>query len=248
MRKNYYVYVYYRPDDGRPFYIGKGHGKRYLQHLTDKPEYCHNKRLTGTIRNYLSEGSKPHIEIYANELTEDEALALEIELIKKYGRKGIDPDGILMNISEGGEKTGPAKGSIGRPHTEESKRKSSETKKKKFASGETVAWNKGMQMSEEFGKRIRETRTEKSRIAASQNAKKAHSARIGAGQSDHQKNVVRLMRQKSYVLTDPTGKEYNITNMSKFCRENDLPNGVTNLFSVASGKLKSYKGWKARYA
>lgn len=50
---------------------------------------------------------------------------------------------------------------------------------------------------------------------------------------------------RSYVVTAPTGIEYEITNLHKFCRENNLCS--VNMTIVAQSKRADYKGWKCRY-
>lgn len=99
----FYVYMWLREKDsktalaGTPYYIGKGNGKR----ATDG-------RRKGIPKN------KENIVIVESNLSEEAAFALEIELIKKYGRKDIKT-GILINLSDGGE------GQSGYRHTEETK-------------------------------------------------------------------------------------------------------------------------------
>jgi group I intron endonuclease len=46
---------------------------------------------------------------------------------------------------------------------------------------------------------------------------------------------------KEWIVTDPTGKQYQIKNLNRFCKENNLCCG--NMQYVALGKYKQHKGW-----
>lgn len=80
---DYYVYLYLR-EDGSPYYVGKG--RRYRCNVNHK---------------HIPVPPKDRIVKYSTNLSNDEALVLERNLIKKYGRE-ID-GGILLNLQEGGE-------------------------------------------------------------------------------------------------------------------------------------------------
>jgi hypothetical protein len=81
----FYVYLYLR-EDGTPYYVGKGKGKRAF-----------SKNRTINIPE-----DKTRIVFHSENLTEDEAFTLEKELIAKYGRKD-NGTGILRNLTDGGE-------------------------------------------------------------------------------------------------------------------------------------------------
>jgi hypothetical protein len=100
MKNKYYVYFYLR-DDGTPYYIGKGTGKRaYSKHLGRKntPDF--------------KPKDENKILIYKTDLTENEAFDLEKEMIAEFGLKS--ENGMLINLTYGGE------GSSGYKHTQES--------------------------------------------------------------------------------------------------------------------------------
>ena len=106
----------YLREDGTPYYVGKGTGYRaYSKDRTIKPP----KDLSRII-------------FHAQNLTEEEAFAIEIEQIKKYGRVNNNT-GILRNLTDGGE------GSSGNIVSEETRAKLSANIKKAYANPEVRA-------------------------------------------------------------------------------------------------------------
>lgn len=99
--KTFYTYLYLR-EDGTPYYVGKGHGKRAYN--------WHGKMIAvPKDRNRIS--------ITPAE-SEESAFQTEKTLIKLWGRKNNET-GILRNKTDGGE------GNSGYIPSEESKRKNS---------------------------------------------------------------------------------------------------------------------------
>lgn len=103
----FYVYQYI-DESGKPYYIGKGSGKRIHSH--------HTRTVVPPIKQRI---------IIKNGLTNEEAKQLEGKLISKYGRK-ID-GGILDNI-----KINQWACAVGWKHSEEAKRKISNGNKGKI--------------------------------------------------------------------------------------------------------------------
>ncbi len=94
----YYVYQLVDPRNNQPFYIGKGKGRRAKTHLWVIPE-TRNVYKENKIASIRDAGFEPKIEYIAeNIIDEDLAYNIETSMIKKYGRKGYDQNGILTNI------------------------------------------------------------------------------------------------------------------------------------------------------
>jgi hypothetical protein len=115
---NFYTYAYLR-EDGTPYYIGKGRGRRaFLKHSGFYPP------------------SKNRILFLKKNLAEEEAFRHEIYMISIFGRKDLET-GILHNKTNGGDGCSGKimtekdienrrKGRIGKPLSESHKRKIAE--------------------------------------------------------------------------------------------------------------------------
>lgn len=102
LEKIYYVYVLFRPWDGSPFYVGKGKGRRWLDH--DRESHRgRNKHLSNIFKKAQAQALEiPRIKIREN-LTETEAFEIEIAFIRAIGRKR--DGGPLVNATNGGDGT-----------------------------------------------------------------------------------------------------------------------------------------------
>lgn len=92
MIDKFYVYILFRPWDGSPCYVGKGHGNRW-RHFS--------KNRNPHLRNIIAKagGEVPHVKIRQN-LAEDEAFSIERAFIKAIGRGDVGP---LVNMTDGGD-------------------------------------------------------------------------------------------------------------------------------------------------
>jgi hypothetical protein len=118
----YYVYLLIDPRTNVPFYVGKGSGRR---------------AKVSRSRESIKIGVECEIKFVATSLSHIEALRLEIEQIRQYGR--VRDSGCLINRTLGG---GGMRGYI----SEETKRKLSQIMKGKFV---------GKQMSDSTRKKMR---------------------------------------------------------------------------------------------
>jgi len=115
MENIYYVYVYMDPlKPGsysykglnfsflyEPFYIGKGKKRRYLSHLNENNLNSNNTFMNNKLKKILKLVTEPFIlKLYEN-LTEEDAYNIEIDLISKIGKR-TKKQGPLTNLSDGG--------------------------------------------------------------------------------------------------------------------------------------------------
>lgn len=111
---NFYLYYLRRPDKvdpldeskGQPFYIGKGQNCRFKEHRKEAERLLHRpgrkQYKISIIHSLWKQGLDFEEEIYLDNLSEEDAFALEMAAIEQYGRKD-NGTGILANLTDGGE-------------------------------------------------------------------------------------------------------------------------------------------------
>lgn len=233
----YYVYAIINPKTDKPFYIGKGTGNRYRQHLSDKEAYSVNKRLTGKIRLIREEtGNDPEIHILHDNLEESTAYEIEEKLILEYGRKGYEDHGILMNHLESGRPpsySGENNPFYGKTHSEETRKKMSEAKK------DFVPWNKGQAMLDETKEKLRERASE--RVEENrQHAKNMHEFNRGKKHSQEWKDKISKGNASRWLITYPNGRTEEILSINAWGKAN----GVSHANLIKHGHSKGYKAMK----
>lgn len=114
MNNNYYVYILTDPTDDIPFYVGKGTGKRFLNHekeveeqinwwsslKNDSPEKLLSLKQR-VIFDLKQKGLSYKFELIEN-LSESDSFVLEQALIAWFGRR-LCGNGILTNVLSGGK-------------------------------------------------------------------------------------------------------------------------------------------------
>lgn len=82
-----------------PFYIGKGKNNRGEMHLSiNNFEINSNPKKVNKINSIRKNGYEPKFVKIKEFLDENAAYDFEAELIKKYGRSGLDENGVLTNL------------------------------------------------------------------------------------------------------------------------------------------------------
>jgi hypothetical protein len=100
----FYIYAYIDPRTDLPFYIGKGKDTRKFDHLNEASSKKENKEKFKIIKELKSLNLSPVIiELETNIENELMAYNREDYYILTYGRKGIEPNGILTNKTIGGK-------------------------------------------------------------------------------------------------------------------------------------------------
>tara|TARA_S200002703_G_scaffold123480_1_gene109444 strand:+ start:42 stop:566 length:525 start_codon:yes stop_codon:yes gene_type:complete len=157
----FYTYAYLR-EDGSPYYIGKGTGRRIDSTNHRAPVPPKDRRLK-----------------LKDNLTEQEAYKHEMYMIGVYGRKDLGT-GILINMSDGGGDD------TGYKHSEERKEKISKSLKGRPKSEEWKAMmrekmkgkNVGKKRTDEQRRDISERQTGKKNRGWSKEAKRRQSERM----------------------------------------------------------------------
>jgi len=113
----HYVYIYLNPlEPGdysyngikmcyKPFYVGVGIGRRYYFHITEaksKRMIPSNPYKTNIIKKILKSNLLPHIIFIKSNISRNDALIIEREIISVFGN--IYTNGVLSNMTDGGEK------------------------------------------------------------------------------------------------------------------------------------------------
>jgi hypothetical protein len=225
-----YVYIYLDPrkTPAEPIYVGKGNGKRASFHKTR----ANNPILKRKIAKMNGLGLEPIVEIYQDNLSDQEALNLEIQLISKFGRIDLKT-GTLCNLTEGGE------GSSGRIMSEETKKLWSQQRKGKKQTEAQYAANCNRIISEETRKK--QSEANKGRKLSPDVIAKIAKSNTGSKRSEETKLLLSKQRKGKQTGADnPAAIKINIYNnlnelvytcngdFKNICKENGLPTSALN--------------------
>jgi hypothetical protein len=225
---NFVVYAYMRKN-GTPYYIGKGRPERPYKDLG---------------RPCKKPSDKSRIVILHENIDEQTAFRIEIELIAKYKRKDLYPeDGLLYNKSDGGE------GASGTIVSEKTRKKQSESRKGK----NNYNYKPRDWYHPEHGEVLQKSSRELVEIFPDMGLNEGCLNAVYRGEKTNNKGWKRLKdknlnhRRKNNIPRDWYHEEYgeikntSITELVKKYPEQKL--SVSALCTVAKGENISHKGW-----
>lgn len=189
MHKNYYVYQHRKKDTNEIFYVGKGKKSRYLEE-SNRNNYWHN---IVNKHGFISE-------ILFENLDEELALLIEIELIDKYKKLNYN----LCNLTCGGE------GVSGLKHSTETKKKLSN-----YASQRKISENSRKKISEYWKGKKRKLFSEEHRNKISEKRKLQKMKPL----SEETKNKISLANKGKKRTLEQKNKISEATKLAKIKRE-----------------------------
>lgn len=186
--------------------------KRWKRHTWTCTQKNPRMAITHAINKYGKENFT--IELIYTASSISELNEKEIFYIKLFD--SLSPNGYNLSI-----------GGMNRVHSEETRKKISESNKGRIVSDET------RRKSSESHKGFKVTEETKEKLRIANTGKKV---------SEKTRLLCSEKLAKTYTLVSPTGELVTFTNMTKFCKENNL--SKSKLCLVAQGKRNHHQGWK----
>lgn len=210
----FYTYAYLR-EDGTPYYVGKGKGRRLY------------KKGKGEVGKPTD---KSRIIFLKQNLTEQEALNHEMYMIAVLGRIDLGT-GILRNKTDGGDGISGYK--FSQEHISKLKeRECSEETRQKLREAHKKIWG-----NQELRRRMSDMK--KGIPIPEERKKRISMSHMGKIVSEETKQKLRENNVKYlYEIKDPEGIIYTTDNLNYFCKMNGLDTAAMQ--RVCSGKQKSH--------
>lgn len=247
--KYYYVYIYRHPITRLPFYVGKGLDKRMFVHLNETFENTENRKKYAVIKGLLNKGLKPLIGRYAKNLDESAAYDIEERLIAKWGRRDIDPGGILTNICANNRPPN----STGRIQSDTTKQnisiKNSGKNNGMFGRKGELSPRYGIGLSGSSNGFYGKTHSKEFKEA---NAERSRNRAGTWNQSDNQKQIASEVNRNVWLITKPNGEEIKVDNLKQFCKDNNMSKHAAELLQrvyrqyTKTGRIIKWKEWNCQ--
>jgi hypothetical protein len=264
MNNIFYVYHLIDPNTNTPFYVGKGCNIRIFDHIKStksKRLYKINKYLFYKIRKLLKNGRNIIYKKIIENVDESTAFCVELDEIKKYGRKNNNT-GILCNMTDGGE------GTSGHCLTNETKTLMSKKRIEFLKNNPSIKQNMVITIKNlsdfcrknnlNISKMWKLMHGQKNEYKNYKNIdyfangmkRKSNIKKIKIWHEINKKSFSEKMKsvynvtshQKCYKFVSPNGNIVDICNLRKFCLENKLSN--SHMSCVNKGTELQHKGWK----
>jgi hypothetical protein len=253
MQQDYYVYGLFAEEIC--FYVGKGREDRKIEHFRDfrTRNKAVNPVLYYKLRSLQEKQITPYVKTFLENLTEEDALEHEKNLIAKYKRKC--DGGTLCNILLGGNQP-PTFEELKNIKGEEEMKK---IKKRQVAATAQTIYNKNKEKVERFA--ILMSKNIMLKDVAEELRVSTNTLRIWSknynipinytGKEQKIKEHLKELREinkhniprtaKTYVIKTPEGNIQTVQKLVLFCREHNLD--YANLRRTYNGNAKHHKGY-----
>ena len=254
--KEFYVYVYldtrkqglYKFGDFQfdyePFYIGKGKNNRCLYHLNEKKVTNVLKtRIIEKIR--LETKNEPIVLIIKDNLSSNDAFALEKRIIKLIGRRDIKT-GPLSNLTDGGD--GGPNWTLGKKLSEKHKNKISSTLIEYYKSHDNS--RRGIIMSDDEREwRSNHQKNIWNHLSSEEYIKRVQNISFNDKEVQAKINILRKQCKVGnfkfkYTLQFKNQIYEDIKDLTLFCKEHQLNSkAIRTIFSIKQQDKIVYKQW-----
>jgi hypothetical protein len=202
MDVKYYVYTLSDPRDGNVFYVGKGQKDRAYMHLRPSTRNKGNRNKCAIVNEIYAANLTPIVSFVKYFSDEGEAYDFEFKMIFELGRRSTG--GILVNMGSSRQPSGM----LGKKHSDATKAMWS-------------AKRKGRKHRPETRQLMSEQRSGEGNALYGKKGEDHPLFGFKHSTEECQRRIERI--SKWYILTDPDGESFEVKNLTKWCRDHDIP-------------------------